>query len=128
MRELARSQNFSIFHECEDAFLKLPNNRRIPVGSFYGDPVCALIDYQERWCVVAGHGLLVYSLKEPFYPADILPSEQYVWVLPCWGGDVWWVEAIYQRGDAVRFVVDLASSRAGVYELQFPSLDVVKLV
>jgi hypothetical protein len=59
----------------------------------------------------------------------VFPSEQYAWVHPSWGGDPWWVEAVYQPADdAVRFVVDPASARAGVYELRLPGLEVVQLV
>ena len=143
MRELAQSRNYAIAHEYEDAFLVLPGGRRVLVGSFYGDPACALIDHRERWCVVAGCGLLVYFLREPFRPADeigpgkrpelsrpqVCPSEQYAWVHPSWGGDPWWVEAVYQPSDdAVRFVVDPASALAGVYELRLQGLEVVQMV
>jgi hypothetical protein len=129
MRELARSRNFAVAHEYEDAFLALPDGRRVPVGNFYGDPACALIDQRERWCVVAGCGLLVYFLREPFWPADVFPSEQYAWVRPSWGGDPWWVEAVYQPADdLVRFVVDPASVRAGVYELRLPGLEVAQVL
>lgn len=129
MRQLARSRNYAVVHEYEDAFVVLPDGRRVPVGSFHGDPACALIDHRERWCVVAGCGLLVYFLREPFRPADVFPSEQYAWLHPSWGGDPWWVEAIYQQSDdVVRFVVDPASSRAGMYELRLPGLEVAQLL
>jgi hypothetical protein len=129
VRELTRSDNYAVVHDYEDAFLILPNGRRVPVGSFYGDPACAVIDRRERWCVVAGCGLLVYFLHEPFRPADVFPSGQYAWVRPSWGADPWWVEAVYQPSDdAVRFMVDPHGPHAGVYELRLPGLEVVPLV
>jgi hypothetical protein len=127
MRELTRSQNYVVQHEYEDAFLVLPDGRRVAVGSFYGDPTCALIDQTEQWCVIAGCELVVYFLREPFSPVDIFPSEQYAWVYPTWAAPPWVVSMSQPSPGVVRFSLDPAGSRPGVYELRFPTLEVVEI-
>jgi hypothetical protein len=124
MRELARSRNYAVLHEYEEAFLETSDGRRVSLGSFYGDPECALIDEAERWCVVAGCGLVVYFLREPFSPVNICPSEQYVWVYPAWVNPQWVVGMSQPSRDVVRFTCDPDGSRTEVYELRFPTLEV----
>ena len=128
MWQLARSRNYAVLHEYEAAFIEVPGGRRISAGHFYGDPACAVIDWQERWCVVAGCGLLVYFLREPFAPVGLGPSDQWARVYHEPGAERW-VEALYQRSDdAVRFVVDPGGPNGGVYELRLPGLEVEVLV
>ena len=128
MRELARSRNFVVVHEYEAAFLRLPDGRLVPIGHYYGDPVCGLIDHAEKFCVVAGCGLLVYFIREPFQPVDVFPSDQWAEFFRC-GEDERWIEAVYQPADdVVRFVVEPQGRHGGVYELCVPALTVEKLV
>jgi hypothetical protein len=35
-------------------------------GDFYGDPDCGIISRDEKYLVVAGCGLIIYRLIEPF--------------------------------------------------------------
>jgi len=37
------------------------------VGDFYGDPVAGIIDWNEKFCVTVGCGVIVYYLAEPFH-------------------------------------------------------------
>jgi len=126
VRELTHSTNYIVLHEYEDAFLERGGGERVALGSFYGDPACALIDREERWCVVAGCGLVVYFLREPFSPVDIFPSEQYVWVYPTWADPPWVVDMSQPSPNVIRFALDPYGDRPGEYDLIFPALEVVK--
>lgn len=53
-------------HEYEVAELERPGGEPVYLGHFYGDPVGAIIDADERWCAVYGCGLVLYFLEEPF--------------------------------------------------------------
>ena len=62
MRALARSRHYVVEHEYESAWVTGPDGCRVAIGEFYGDPAVALIDVAERWCAVAGEGVIVYRL------------------------------------------------------------------
>lgn len=65
-REMARSAQFSIQHEYEHASVTAADGRHASLGEFYGDPAVALIDINEQWCAVAGEGLVLCRLEQPF--------------------------------------------------------------
>ncbi|ATD60315.1 MAG: hypothetical protein ACOH2S_26070 [Janthinobacterium svalbardensis] len=65
-RELARSATYIVQHEYEQASVTAANGRRQELGEFYGDPAVALIDADEQWCAVAGEGLVLCRLGQPF--------------------------------------------------------------
>lgn len=128
-RILARSQNYVISHEYEEVFLHGVGQEPIIISDFYGDPECALIDWDERWCIVAGCGLILYYLHAPFQPYQY-DTATTQWVE--WGrtpSDVLWVEAIYKVDrDYVRFVVDPYGEKAGIYQLCVPDRGIVRLI
>ena len=63
---LARSARYLVQHEYEHATLTAADGRQARLGEFYGDPVVALIDIHEQWCAVAGEGLVLCRLTQPF--------------------------------------------------------------
>ena len=65
-QELARSAEYSVQHEYEQAMVTAADGRQASVGEFYGDPAVALIDANEQWCAVAGEGLVLCRLEQPF--------------------------------------------------------------
>lgn len=65
-RELARSATYSVQHEYEQATVTAADGRQASLGEFYGDPAVALIDADEQWCAVAGEGLVLCRLGQPF--------------------------------------------------------------
>ena len=98
MRTLAQSKNFVIEHECETAYLWAAGNH-VVIGDFYGDPQVAIIDKDERWCAIGGHGLIIYWLEEPFSPFNANePSLQYLVINQAEAKDSWWVDALEQTG------------------------------
>ncbi|WP_426090041.1 hypothetical protein [Janthinobacterium sp. PSPC1-1] len=65
-RELARSAGYIVQHEYEQATVTAADGRQASLGEFYGDPAVALIDADEQWCAVAGEGLVLCRLGQPF--------------------------------------------------------------
>lgn len=65
-RELARSAEYIVQHEYEHASVLAADGRHASLGEFYGDPAVALIDINEQWCAVAGEGLVLCRLGQPF--------------------------------------------------------------
>ncbi|NHQ90174.1 hypothetical protein [Janthinobacterium lividum] len=65
-QELARSAAYSVQHEYEHATVTAADGRQASAGEFYGDPAAALIDVDEQWCAVAGEGLVLCRLGQPF--------------------------------------------------------------
>lgn len=61
-RELTRSAGHVVTHDYESASVRSSEGWQLCVGEFYGDPQVALIDADERWCAVAGEGLIVCEL------------------------------------------------------------------
>jgi len=63
---LAESAHFKIIGEFEIVKLKRWGKRTTIIGDFYGDPSGALIDQQEKWCLMYGAGIIIYFLRPPF--------------------------------------------------------------
>lgn len=67
---LAESNNFLITNIFETTYLikkhQCNSKNRIIIGTFYGDPQTAIIDKEEKWCAIAGEGLIIYFLRDPF--------------------------------------------------------------
>ena len=88
-RELARSAGYIVQHEYEQACVIAADGRQASLGEFYGDPAVALVDVEEKWCAVAGEGLVICWLEQPF--------GQYVEYFRQ-PGDVRWVTDLRQTG------------------------------
>ena len=88
-RELARSAAYSVQHEYEHATVIAADGRQASVGEFYGDPAAALIDVDEQWCAVAGEGLVLCRLGQPFGQCAAYFRQP---------GAVRWITALRQTG------------------------------
>ena len=87
--ELARSADYIVQHEYEQARVTAADGRHASLGEFYGDPAVALIDINEQWCAVAGEGLVLCRLGQPFgQSADYFRQP----------GEVRWITALRQTG------------------------------
>jgi len=113
MRALATSENFTIGHEYENAFLSSPRLPRgsVYLGDFYGDPDVALIEKDEKWCAVGGCGLVIYRIEEPFPDVDKhKPSTQYTFIeyrppyRESWNSDLW-VDSLAQIGSSALEII-----------------------
>ncbi|MBQ5331825.1 MAG: hypothetical protein J6K92_00990 [Oscillospiraceae bacterium] len=63
---LAESRNYTVISEFESVYLKKIDGTKILIGDFYGDPIGALIDRDERFVIMYGCGLIMYYLRPPF--------------------------------------------------------------
>lgn len=97
---LAISENYMITHSHETVYLTSQNKsilaNEIEIGDFYGNPEIAIIDENEKWCVSAGCGFIVYYLNEPFssysYNKINQQYDEYYRNPP----DIWWIIDIKQ--------------------------------
>jgi hypothetical protein len=79
-RLLFRSKNFTVRGQWESVVLERRGSlARLVIGKFRLDPVAAVINEAETWCVMIGWGLIAYKLAPPW--------EEYVIGNP---GDNWW--------------------------------------
>lgn len=128
MKELlTQSKNYKLFCWYEEAFIEgSAITKHTGVGDFYGSVECGYIDWNEKWCITGGNGLIIYNLLEPF------ESYQYNQTTPQWkelwrNDKDWYVETIYQIDDeTVRLVIDIFSKAKGVYDLNINSLKLTK--
>lgn len=61
---LAESENFAVTHEFETAFVFNKKNQTFTeIGFFYGEPEYALIDTNEKFCVVAGDIISIFDMQ-----------------------------------------------------------------
>ncbi|MEF2270312.1 hypothetical protein V3C40_26345 [Janthinobacterium sp. LS2A] len=88
-KELARSAAYIVQHEYEQASVIAADGRQASVGEFYGDPAAALIDVDEQWCAVAGEGLVLCRLGQPFGQCAAYFRQP---------GAVRWITALRQTG------------------------------
>lgn len=128
MHTLAESSNYKIEYEYETVYLLHPGGQTV-IGDFYGDPVAAIIDKDERWCAVVGCGILLYYLKRPFKAYEYECSTKQ-WVefhrLP---PEVWWIDDVKQiEKNKLEFVVDPAGNNAGTYHFDTKKKIIEKIV
>ena len=106
---LFRSENYIITHEWENVYLiRLKDNHKIMVGEFYGDPSCAFIPDNEKYCITGGNGFIIYYLREPFISYENnIKTDQWIEFYREKENELW-IDSIY-NGDyenEVKIVVD----------------------
>jgi hypothetical protein len=100
-RELAESENYKIISEYEMVSLHFKTKDRNPIyiGDFYGDPDSAIISSDEKYVAMAGCGLIVYRLQEPFneYAGDENTNQYFVFnnTEP----NIWWTSDVHQSAE-----------------------------
>ena len=67
MNILAESDNYMIVNEYETVMLIIKaSQKKVVIGDFYGDPDIGIISEDETICAMAGCGVILYFIKEPF--------------------------------------------------------------
>ena len=124
---LAWTENYQVHNEFETTCLHRPGVGEVVIGSFYGDPHCAIIDKNEKWCVVAGDGLLVYWLREPFAECGRKNRGTQWDEFGRKSDDVWWIDEMEQIGPtSIRLRIRPADAHAGLYELDVSNMSVTR--
>ena len=89
MIKLTESIHYEIYGEYELVILKIKySTREVIIGDFYGDVEKVIISPDEQYCIMAGCGIIVYSLKEPFEQYEYEKNTNQ-WKEWCRDGDVW---------------------------------------
>lgn len=99
IKYLAESANYKVISEYETVKLYFKNVKKDPIiiGDFYGDPTSAIISVDEKYIVMAGYGIIIYKLQEPFseYFYNVA-TEQYIEHYRE-KEKVWHIEALHQN-------------------------------
>ena len=68
MIKVAESKHYIICKEYETVFLLRKRSEKViaKIGDFYGDVKKAIIAPSEKYCVMAGCGMILYYLRPPF--------------------------------------------------------------
>jgi hypothetical protein len=62
---LDETSKFVLGHIFEEVYLfDKETNGRYELGSIYGDPSCGLIDQDNKWCIIGGSTLIIWTPKE----------------------------------------------------------------
>ena len=62
---LDETSKYILGHVFEEIYLfDKETNERYALGSIYGDPSCGLIDQDNKWCIIGGSTLIIWTLKE----------------------------------------------------------------
>lgn len=148
---MASSTRYQVIADFELAYVQR-GDQRWKVGWFYGNPVAALITWDERWAVIVGEGVLLVSLAAlPGLSQDEirldtaqslagkLATTMKQQPLPCLtrvltgapgfiGWEATWFEAVYAVDThLVRLVADPSSEDGGLYQIDLATFDIVRL-
>ena len=120
-RLLAESGKYKVISEYEAVTLHFKIDKRAPVyiGDFYGDPDSAIISDDESFVAMAGCGLIIYKIQEPFEEYNSNEKTNQYFIFKNSGPDIWWTEKIHQdsadkNADSFRFT-KLENPNAGLY-------------
>jgi len=98
-RHLAESLNYKVTCEYETVLLHFKNtsgSEPVCIGDFYGDPDCAIISKDEKYVVIAGCGIIIYRLQEPFeeYATNDRTKQHFEFFRE--PDKIWWVDNLHQ--------------------------------
>lgn len=131
-RVLCRSEHYIIHHEYEEATLTSTiNESQLAIGDFYGNPSCAYISPDEKYCIVGGCGFIIYWLEEPFLPYQYDKKTKQWQEYFRHPDDTLWIEAIYEGDfeDEIRMVVDpLDKIKGGIYSFNMKTREMVRIL
>lgn len=126
---LARSKHYTVSHEYETVLLDHPGGEGLVIGHFYGNPETAIIDWNEQWAIVAGCGIILYHLRDPYVPYEYEKTTDQWWEAHRNPPEAWSIEQVYQVNEVtIRFVVEPETAHAGVYDLNVVSLSIVRVI
>ena len=98
--ELVKSENYRVVYEWETVtLLKNDGSFSVKIGDFYGDPECGIIDENEKWCAIAGCGIIIYRLEEPFLEYEYNKKTNQWVEFGREANDIWWITNIHQHDE-----------------------------
>ena len=133
-RFLAESINYKVTSEYESVTLHFKSNnlkKSAYIGDFYGDPDCAIISWDEKYLVVAGCGLIIYRLVEPFNEVGVAKNSPQYSEFFNDVEDIWWINGLHQNdidGD-LKYFRFVAANKDGefIYKLNAEVFSIGKI-
>lgn len=102
---LAKSAHYQVYREYEMVLLKIKSTGKIVlIGDFYGDVSKVLLSPSEKYCIMAGCGVIVYQLQEPYIPYEY-EKDCDQWVEWDRNGSVW-IDDIVLQNDILSIIND----------------------
>ncbi len=116
-RNLAESKNYKVISEFEMVSLIFKAKDREPVyiGDFYGNPDSAIISNDERFVAIAGCGLIIYNLHEPFDDYFGVANTNQYFVLNNSEPNIWWTSNLHQSLEDVEAKFFRFSIKTNIY-------------
>jgi hypothetical protein len=111
---LAESENYQVFYDYESVdLISKATGKTITIGDFYGEPNVAIISPDEKFVAMAGCGLIVYFIKEPFrhYEYDKLDLTQWNEWFRNTGNELWISSIQYVNSQTIKIVDETGISR-----------------
>lgn len=114
MNILYETEQLIFEHDYEMAWLKLKISGEVLLEEFfYGEPMCGLIDVENKWAVVAGDHVTVWTLQT----SKIIKHE-----------DLGWVHALRVKDqDTIEILIDPWSDKSAIFELNISTLLIKKV-
>lgn len=113
-KTLYETEKLKIEHEWEDTFLiDKSTNQILLEDDFYGDPDCGLIDKNNKWAVIGGSHLTIWTQKS-------------------WkrieNKDLKWIHSLkYVNDDVFRILIDPWSEKPAIWEFNLKTFDYNKI-
>jgi hypothetical protein len=133
VRYLAESENYRVTSEYEYVTLNFKNdalNKSICIGDFYGDPTCAIISRDEKYVAMAGCGIIIYKLIEPFENFEYDKTTSQYSELFRTNNNYWWIDGLHQSvGTDWKYIQFIARNDEGqfIYKMDTESFILEKI-
>ncbi|WP_440120710.1 hypothetical protein [Tenacibaculum sp. Ill] len=113
-KTLYETEKLKIEHEWEDTFLiNKSTNQILLKDDFYGDPDCGLIDKNNKWAVIGGDHLTIWTQKS----WKRIENE-----------DLKWIHSLkYVNDDIFRILIDPWSEKPAIWEFNLKTFDYNKI-
>ena len=101
---LNETDKFVLGHIFEETYLiDKETNERFELGSMYGDPSCGLIDKDNKWCVIGGSTIIIWTAIET---SELKIDELY-----------WACKLKQINQNSIQILVDPWADNAAIWEL-----------
>lgn len=101
---LNETDKFILGHIFEEVYLiDKETNKKYELGSMYGDPSCGLIDQDNKWCIIGGSTLIIWTTKE----TTELKADELYWAYR--------IRQINQK--SVQILIDPWADNSAIWEL-----------
>lgn len=114
MNVLYETEQLKIEHEFESTYLTDKNSGKILLeGDFYGDPKCGLIDAQNKWAIIGGEHLVLWTPLT----TKVFEDENLKWIH----------ELRLKNKNTVEILTDPWSSKSSIWEVNTSTFESTKL-